>query len=48
VVVPQVDIPLTEVGFQQLSEINVLRESHDMGVNIFIEVLNVVQQNKIQ
>ena len=41
VVIPRVDVALTEDGLQHLHQIDVLRDSDDLGADIFLEVLNI-------
>ena len=45
VVIPRVDLRLTENGIDELNQIDVLQNSDDFGINVFINVLNIVQQN---
>ena len=42
VVVPRLDLRLTENGMEELQQLNVLQDS---GIDIFINTLNIIQQN---
>lgn len=44
-VVPHVEVALTEVDLQQLRQINVLCNLNNIGVDIFLEILNIIKQN---
>ena len=45
VTVPQICLSLNESILAQLQLIDVLCDSDEMGTNIYMEVLNVIEQN---
>ena len=42
VIVPRIQVQLTQFGFHQLHQVNVLRDSDDMGIDIYVEILNII------
>ena len=47
VIVPRIQVQLTEFGLQQLHQVNVLRDSDDMGTDMYVEILNIITQNSV-
>ena len=47
VVIPRIDITLTSNGTELLRQLDVLQYSDDMGCDIYIKVLDIVQNNVV-
>lgn len=45
IVVPRVDIQLTDAGLEELQQVNVHQHSDDLGCDIFLNVLNIIEIN---
>ena len=45
VVVPRIELRLTDNGVDELQQLNVLQDSEDSGIDIFLNALNIIEQN---
>ncbi len=44
VIIPRIEIRLTQHGMDELQQLDVLQDSDDLGIEIFMTALNIVQQ----
>ena len=45
IVVPRVDIQLTDAGLEELQQVIVQQHSDDLGCDIYLNVLNIIESN---
>ncbi len=45
VIVPRIELRLTDNGMEELQRLNVLQDSQDSAIDLFVNALNIIQQN---